>query len=104
VFAGALLGGLLVTDVDLVLPLGIAAALIAASALAAAGPGSRPTPSSDPPGHDARHERRSEQPRAGHAPDRSGNVALMRVPPAGGLSKSSRPPSAVTRSAIPTRP
>jgi len=34
-FTGALLGALLVTDVDLVLPLAIAAALIAASALAA---------------------------------------------------------------------
>ena len=29
---------------------------------------------------------------------------MTRVPPAGGLAISSRPPSAVTRSAIPTRP
>jgi uncharacterized membrane protein YoaK (UPF0700 family) len=36
-FTGALLGALLVTSIDLVLPLGMAAALIAASALAAAG-------------------------------------------------------------------
>ena len=34
-FTGALLGALLVTNIDLVLPLSIAAALIAASALAA---------------------------------------------------------------------
>ncbi len=38
-FTGALLGALLVTNIDLVLPLSIAAALIAASALAAARPG-----------------------------------------------------------------
>ena len=36
-FAGALLGALLVIHVDLVLPLAIAAGLIAASALAATG-------------------------------------------------------------------
>src|SRR6185312_12239225 len=36
-FAGALIGALLVTGVDLVLPLAIAAAVLAASALAAAG-------------------------------------------------------------------
>jgi len=38
-FAGALLGALLVTDVDLVLPLAIAAALIAASAVASSSAG-----------------------------------------------------------------
>ena len=35
-FTGALLGALLVTNIDLVLPLAIAAALLAASAVAAA--------------------------------------------------------------------
>ena len=34
----------------------------------------------------------------------SGSVAITSVPPPGGLSISSRPPSAVTRSPIPTRP
>jgi DNA-binding NarL/FixJ family response regulator len=35
---------------------------------------------------------------------RSGSVAATRVPPSAGLSTSSRPPSAVARSASPTRP
>ena len=48
--------------------------------------------------------RSSERVSSRYASAGSGNDATMRVPPVGGLSISRRPPSAVTRSAIPTRP
>ena len=55
-FTGALLGALLVTNIDLVLPLSIAAALIAASALQPAGSPPRvPTAPNQPGRLTARH-------------------------------------------------
>ncbi len=47
---------------------------------------------------------RPKRDRIGSYPVDSGSSAVSRVPPPAGLSISNRPPSAITRSAIPTRP